>query len=67
MAASIDFLRMAPETDDVVADLMESKLLAYAPATAAYSSHERKTAQNREDQRRRGRFGREPGSQGHGS
>jgi hypothetical protein len=66
MARSVAFLQMAPESDRVQFDLAESQAYAAAPATASYSSHERKTAQYREDQRRRGRFGRTPRDLGHG-
>jgi hypothetical protein len=47
-------------TAAVQADLAESMMLASAPPTNAYESHVRKSAQLREDQRRRGRQGREP-------
>jgi Ca-activated chloride channel family protein len=50
------FLQAAPRTAEVEADLFESFQLAQAPATASYGSHERKAAQHREEQRRRGRF-----------
>jgi Ca-activated chloride channel family protein len=66
MARAVAFLQMAPESDRVQFDLAESQANAAAPATASYSSHERKTAQYREDQRRRGRFGRAPRDHGHG-
>jgi Ca-activated chloride channel family protein len=56
MDRAMMFLQAAPRTDDVQADLIESFHLAQAPATASYGSHERKGAQHREEQRRRGRF-----------
>jgi Ca-activated chloride channel family protein len=49
-------LQAAPRTAEVEADLIDSFHLAEAPATAAFGSHQRKAAQHREDQRRRGRF-----------
>jgi Ca-activated chloride channel family protein len=58
MAQSRQFLMAAPMTDDVRLDLAESDMLANAPAMTAYSSHDRKQAQYREDLRRHGRYGR---------
>jgi hypothetical protein len=55
MRAAMSHLMMAPETAAIQADLMESESYAAAPPTAAYSSHERKMAQHREELRRRGR------------
>jgi hypothetical protein len=49
----------------VQADLRETEALAFMAADASYDSHTRKTAQHREDLRRRGRVGREPGRQTH--
>jgi Ca-activated chloride channel homolog len=55
MARSQAFLQAAPATLEVKASLLESDMLAAAPSTAAYSSHDRKLAQQREELRRRGR------------
>jgi Ca-activated chloride channel homolog len=60
MRQSQAFLSAAPMTAAVEADLAVTEALASAPATSAYGSHVRKSAQLREDQRRRGRQGREP-------
>jgi Ca-activated chloride channel family protein len=46
----------APMTEAVRQELEDSFELAEAPPTAAYGSHERKTAQHREALRRRGRI-----------
>jgi Ca-activated chloride channel homolog len=59
MRLSENFLAAAPMTGAVQADLAETMSLASAPPTSAYGSHVRKSAQLREDQRRRGRQGRE--------
>jgi len=56
MARAQFLLSEAPMTAEVQADLAESAALAAAPPATAYSSHERKAAQHREEQRRRGRF-----------
>jgi Ca-activated chloride channel family protein len=56
MMRSRSLLAAAPMTDAVRQDIEESNMLASAPVTSAYSSHQRKTAQYREDQRRRGRL-----------
>jgi hypothetical protein len=55
MARSQAFLQAAPMTLDVRASLEESEAMLAAPPTAAYGSHERKLAQQREQLRRRGR------------
>jgi hypothetical protein len=60
MRQSQAFLSAAPMTTEVEADLTETMMLASAPPTSAYGSHVRKSAQLREDQRRRGRQRREP-------
>ena len=60
MLQSQAFLAAAPMTAAVQADLAETTMLASAPPTSAYGSHVRKSAQLREDQRRRGRQEREP-------
>jgi Ca-activated chloride channel homolog len=60
MRLSENFLAAAPMTGAVQADLAETMSLASAPPTSAYGSHVRKSAQLREDLRRRGRQGREP-------
>jgi Ca-activated chloride channel homolog len=60
MRQSQAFLAAAPMTTEVEADLTETMMLASAPPTSAYGSHVRKSAQLREDQRRRGRQRREP-------
>jgi Ca-activated chloride channel homolog len=60
MRQSQAFLSAAPMTAAVEADLAVTEELASAPPTSAYGSHVRKSAQLREDQRRRGRQGREP-------
>jgi Ca-activated chloride channel homolog len=60
MRLSENFLAAAPMTEAVEADLAETMSLASAPPTSAYGSHVRKSAQLREDLRRRGRQGREP-------
>ena len=60
MRQSQAFLAAAPMTTEVEADLTETMMLASAPPTSAYESHVRKSAQLREDQRRRGRQRREP-------
>ena len=67
MRQSENFLAAAPMTAAVQADLEETMMLASAPATSAYGSHVRKSAQLREDQRRRGRQGRGPERQDGGS
>ena len=59
MLRSRDLLAAAPMTAAVQDDLSESMMLASAPPTTAYGSHVRKSAQLREDQRRRGRQGSE--------
>ena len=60
MRQSQSFLAAAPMTAEVQADLAETISLASAPPTIAYGSHVRKSAQLREDQRRRGRQGSAP-------
>ena len=60
MLQSQAFLTAAPMTAAVQADLAETTMLASAPSTSAYGSHFRKSAQLREDQRRRGRQDYEP-------
>jgi uncharacterized protein YegL len=60
MRQSQAYLAAAPMTADIQSDLTETLMLASAPHTSAYGSHFRKSAQLREDQRRRGRQGREP-------
>jgi Ca-activated chloride channel family protein len=52
-------LQAAPQTMAVRFDLAESAHLAEAPGAVAYSQHDRKRAQHREGQRRRGRLERE--------
>jgi Ca-activated chloride channel family protein len=56
MQAASFMLRAAPMTEAVKADLGESMLLADASDFVAYSSHDRKRAQYREDLRRHGRY-----------
>jgi Ca-activated chloride channel family protein len=60
MLQSRAYLAAAPMTPLVENDLAMTEELASAPATSAYGSHARKSAQLREDQRRRGRQAREP-------
>jgi hypothetical protein len=60
MLLSRAYLAAAPMTAAVQADLAETTVLASAPSSSAYASHVRKSAQLREDQRRRGRQGPEP-------
>jgi Ca-activated chloride channel family protein len=60
MRQSRAYLAAAPMTAAVGEDFAVSEALASAPATSAYGSHVRKSAQLREDQRRRGRQGSEP-------
>jgi Ca-activated chloride channel family protein len=60
MLKSQGFLAAAPMTAAVQADLAETTMLASAPPTSGYDSHVRKSAQLREDQRRRGREASEP-------
>ncbi|HEX5992092.1 MAG TPA: hypothetical protein VFY70_05945, partial [Thermomicrobiales bacterium] len=60
MRQSQAFLAAAPMTVEVQADLAETMSLASASPTIAYGSHVRKSAQLREDQRRRGRQGSAP-------
>jgi Ca-activated chloride channel homolog len=60
MRRSENFLAAAPMTASVEADLAETMALASAPPTSAYGPHVRKSAQLREEQRRRGRQGTEP-------
>ena len=60
MRQSRDYLAAAPMTAAVGDDFAVTEALASAPATSAYGSHVRKSAQLREDQRRRGRQGSEP-------
>jgi hypothetical protein len=55
MMRSRDLLAAAPMTAAVQEDLGDSMMLASAPASHGYGSHVRKSAQLREDQRRRGR------------
>jgi hypothetical protein len=55
MLQSQAYLAAAPMTASVQDDLAESMMLASAPPTGAFGSHVRKSAQLREDQRRRGR------------
>jgi Ca-activated chloride channel family protein len=55
MIVAQHLLEAAPMTADVRYSLVETDALAAAPATAAYSSHGRKLAQQREHLRRRGR------------
>jgi Ca-activated chloride channel family protein len=64
MLRSRDLLAAAPMTAAVQDDLAETTMLASAPSTHAYGSHVRKSAQLREDQRRRGRQGLESERQG---
>jgi Ca-activated chloride channel family protein len=61
MRRSQAYLAAAPMTAEVGDDFAVTEALASAPLTSAYGSHVRKSAQLREDQRRRGRQGREPG------
>jgi Ca-activated chloride channel family protein len=60
MRQSQAYLMAAPMTAAVGDDFAVTEALASAPATSAYGSHVRKSAQFREDQRRRGRQGHEP-------
>jgi Ca-activated chloride channel homolog len=60
MRQSRAYLAAAPMTAAVGEDFAVSEALASAPSTSAYGSHVRKSAQLREDQRRRGRQGSEP-------
>jgi hypothetical protein len=60
MLRSRAHLVAAPMTAAVRADLAETTMLASAPSTSGYGSHVRKSAQLREDQRRRGREASEP-------
>jgi Ca-activated chloride channel family protein len=60
MLRSQGFLAAAPMTAAIQADLAETTMLASAPSTSGYGSHVRKSAQLREDQRRRGREASEP-------
>ena len=61
MIRSRDFLAAAPMTAEVRADLAETTALAFESPAAAYDSHLRKSAQFRDNLRRRGRAGRDPG------
>ena len=61
MLRSRDFLAAAPMTAEVQADLAETTTLAFESSTGAYGSHVRKSAQYRDNLRRRGRQGRESG------
>jgi Ca-activated chloride channel family protein len=58
MLQAEDFLTAAPMTAEVRADLAETSALASESPTAAYGSHLRKSAQYRDNLRRRGRQGR---------
>jgi Ca-activated chloride channel homolog len=60
MLRSRDFLAAAPMTAAVQADLIETTALAFESPTAAYGSHVRKSAQYRDNLRRRGRQDRDP-------
>ena len=60
MLQSRAYLASAPMTAAVQAHLAETTMLASAPSTSGYGSHVRKSAQLREDQRRRGRKASEP-------
>jgi len=60
MRQSRAYLAAAPMTAAVGEDFAVSEALASAPTTSAYGSHVRKSAQLREDQRRRGRQESEP-------
>lgn len=62
MARSRDVLMAAPMTDSVRLDLEDSFMLADYSAGDAYQPHDRKTAQHREAQRRRGRLDRDAAS-----
>ena len=55
MEVAWNLLAAAPMTEAVRSDLAESALLAAEPSTGSYRSQLRKSAQHREDQRRRGR------------
>jgi hypothetical protein len=55
MLRSRDFLAAAPMTAEVRADLAETTTLAFESPTVAYDSHLRKSAQFRDNLRRRGR------------
>ncbi|MGH2614836.1 MAG: vWA domain-containing protein [Thermomicrobiales bacterium] len=57
MVRAYQLLEAAPMSAAVQADLQETESLAFMAADAAYGSHVRKSAQHREDLRRRGRFG----------
>jgi hypothetical protein len=59
MLQSRDFLMAAPMTAAVQEDLAETTALAFEPATSSYDSHVRKSAQYRDNLRRRGRQGSE--------
>jgi hypothetical protein len=59
MMAARQVLQAAPMTARVDDFLLESEALAAAPATQAYSSHVRKSAQHADHLRRRGRHGRD--------
>jgi Ca-activated chloride channel family protein len=61
MAQARYLLSAAPQTAAVQADFDMTATLAEAPPTASYGSHERKVAQQGEELRRRGRFGRRGG------
>ena len=65
MFASRQLLQAAPMTALIADDLVASEALAAAPATAAYSSHLRKSAQHADHLRRRGRHGRDRDSERH--
>jgi len=56
MARAREVLQAAPMTDAVRLDLEDSFMLADYSDGAAYQPHDRKTAQHREAQRRRGRL-----------
>lgn len=58
MMTSRRLLVAAPMTADVKMDLRETEELAFMAPSQAYGSHVRKAAQQREEQRRRGRVGR---------
>ena len=59
MLQSRDYLMAAPMTAAVQEDLAETTALAFEPATSSYDSHVRKSAQYRDNLRRRGRQGSE--------
>jgi Ca-activated chloride channel family protein len=61
MLRSRDFLAAAPMTAEVRADLAETTTLAFESPTVSYDSHLRKSAQFRDNLRRRGRQSSEAG------